>query len=78
MKKEETKKFEELSLKVLGHKHFYRKLMSKGIVYDRKCVNPNSGNHPAFVARRQPLTAAGVWEYMTQTLAAQENKNAKG
>lgn len=71
MKKEEIKKFEALSEEVLGHKYHYRKLMRKGIVYERQCVNPNGPSRPAFIARRTPLTAQGVWAYMSQTKAMQ-------
>ncbi len=86
MKKSETKKFEELSEEVLGHKYHYKKLMVTGIVYDRQRVNPTSNGRPAFVARRRPLTSAGVWEYMMQTKQMQakikqdleEKNNAKG
>lgn len=72
MKKEDTKKFEEMSAKVLGHKYAYRKLMRKGIVYDRKHINPKGPSRPAFIARRQPLTPQGVWAYMEQTLQMRE------
>lgn len=77
MRKEETQKFEELSLECFGNKYTYRKLMSqrgkpkffqssRGLVYDKKFVE--GSKKPAYTARRQPLTPAGVLQYMEKTI----------
>lgn len=57
MKKEDTKRYEDMSMEVFGHKYHYKKLMTQGLRY-------REGTY----VRRRPLTAAGVWEYMRATL----------
>lgn len=72
MRKEEVKQFEEMSLKVFGKKYEYQKLLNKGLVHDKKLVNPKGPSRPAFIAKRTKLTPAGCMAYMEQTLAMRE------
>lgn len=68
MKREETERLEELSLECFGKKNEWRKLTTKGLVMERRCVNPRGPKPPAFTARRIPLTANGAMHYMEKTL----------
>jgi hypothetical protein len=78
MKKSETLEMNELSVKVFGKPHAWRKLTSKGIIVGRD-------KNPPYIHRRVQLSESQAKDYMIKTLEMrdavikemEEQKNAE-
>ena len=68
MKKSANKLLEKLSIECFGNKYYYKKLMKTGLLYDKKCINPNGPKAKAYTAKRLKMTEEGVRMYMKRTI----------
>lgn len=80
MTREENEELQQLSMLVFGKKYEYRKLMTRGLVYDVQDVGTGR------IAKRRKLSPEGCKSYMEQTIAMrtklqkdlEDKKNDKG
>ncbi len=79
MTRQENQELQNLSLLVFGKKYEYKKLMTKGLVYEVQDVGRGR------IAKRRKLSPEGCRAYMEQTIAMrtkiqkdlEDNKNEK-
>lgn len=64
MRKEQRKELEDLSLKAFGNKHYYKKVIDKGLLYR----DPETK-----MAARIHLTEEGLFAYINKTIKARED-----